>query len=123
MPPAPVPFPSSRPLPAFRSWRAPGAGRRRSARRPAARDAVEFAGGEPAQLQVLQGLRLVTVQETGHIYPEDGTAVGHPHVAAEPGADLHPDAQLLGALADQRVGLGLPRLDLAAGELPAPGHL
>src|SRR5882724_10491436 len=45
------------------------------------------------------------------------------YVAADAGADLDPYAELLHAFADQRLGLGLPGLDLAAGKLPSAGDL
>ena len=45
------------------------------------------------------------------------------YVGADAGTDLDAYPQLLRALADQRLGLGLPGLDLPAGELPTAGHL
>src|SRR5215468_11282276 len=72
---------------------------------------------------MLQPLRLRAVDELGEVHLQDRPAVRQWYVLPDPGADLHMDAELLDALPDQRLDLGLPGLDLAAGKLPSPGDL
>jgi hypothetical protein len=66
---------------------------------------------------VLQRARLAG-EQFGQVEPKH-RAVDHRHVGAEPVTDADPDAELLDALPDQRVGLGLTRVDLATGR-PRP---
>jgi hypothetical protein len=56
-------------------------------------------------------------------HPQHRPAVRERHVGADPGADLDPHTELLGALAGQRLSFGLAGFDLAAGELPAARNL
>ena len=63
------------------------------------------------------GLRL------GDGHGPEGTHHRQRHVRADPAPDCHPYAQLFRAFAGQRLSVRLPRLDLSARELPAPGDL
>src|SRR5262249_40548798 len=49
-----------------------------------------------------------------------GIAVGETHQRL---CRVHRDAKLLGQLAPERLAFALPWTDLAAGKLPAPGHM
>src|SRR5207245_2530982 len=72
---------------------------------------------------VLQPLRPRAVDELGQVHLEYGAPVRERYVRAHPGAHLDRDPELLDALADERLRLGLPRLHLPAGELPTPRDL
>src|SRR5205807_10153492 len=78
-------------------------------------------GVEPAQLGMLEPLRARAVDERGEVDLQDRPTVRQRYVVADAYADLDLDPELLDALPDQRLDLGLPRLHLAAGKLPPAG--
>ena len=83
-------------------------------------DLVEVLRGQPAQLVVVVTGPRLGVDEPAHRDPEQ---MGRPDrlVTVEPAVDHDRAAELLADLADQRVARRLPRLDLAARELPPAG--
>jgi len=81
------------------------------------------AGGQPAHRRVLEGLRHVTLQQLDREDTQHRPAVREGHIGTDPVAHSDPHAELLEALAGERLGVGFTGLDLAARELPAPGHL
>src|SRR5690606_23272553 len=81
----------------------------------------KFVPEQPAQFTVLAGLRYA-LGDVGQPHPKH-VAAAHGPVTADPLAEPYDHAQLLTALADQRLLLALPRLHLASGELPAAGQL
>src|SRR5688572_26519341 len=83
---------------------------------------VELIDRKPPQRGVLQGLGYAA-GESGEPYPQHGASVRERHIATDAVADRDGDAQLLLALAYQGFQVGLPRLNLPAGELPSPGRL
>jgi hypothetical protein len=84
---------------------------------------VQLVVGEPAQLGVLKGPRLVAVDNGREVDLEQGATVAQPHVAPDARADFYAYAQFLITFADQRLDLGLAGLHLAASELPLAGDL
>src|SRR2546421_11827638 len=70
---------------------------------------------------MLQALRPRSVDERGQVHLEDRPAMCQRYVLPDAYPDVDLYAQLLDALPDQRLDLGLPRLDLATGKLPSAG--
>ena len=88
-------------------------------RQPAKR--VQVPSRHPSHVVVVQAGLRVAEQVFGGVQPK--LRRGREHLGAEEATDRDLDAQLLAALAHQRVGVGLTRLDLAARELPTARRL
>src|SRR5712692_7204289 len=84
---------------------------------------IEVPGRYPARVgRVVAGAQRAP-DDGGRIVPDvdDRPVEAGPPYAAEQPAHLHGQARLLAHLPDQRFGVGLARLDPAAGDGPEPG--
>lgn len=73
---------------------------------------------------MLPGSRLDAVVRQGRrVDPQDGAHVWQRYVRSDPVTDANPDTQLLHALSNERVDLGLAGLHPPTGKLPLAGEV